>query len=102
MLLDPLVHHSCDFKIILLQEEEVAVAVDADVGELDEVGLDAGLLQVVDDALVDGDVWGCFTRHDQVRHLGDIRQLSCRIDLPDAGVQRRCVLADGDGPEVAR
>lgn len=44
VLLDPRVHHSCDLKVILLQEEKVTVAADADARELDPVGLDAALL----------------------------------------------------------
>lgn len=101
MLLDPLVHHSCDFKIILLQEHKVAVAVDTDVRELDPVGLGPALLQVVDDALVNGDVDGSFAGQRQVRHLGDVRQLSCWNDLLDAGVQGWGVLADADGVQIA-
>ena len=101
MLLNPPVDHACDLEVILLQEGKVGVAVDADVSQLDPVGLDAGLPQVVDAALVVGDVRGRFTGQGQVRDLGDIGQPSRRLELLDTGTQRRGVFADGDGAELA-
>jgi hypothetical protein len=47
---------SRDLLVVLLQHHDVAVAMDADVGELDVARLHPGLLQIPDGAMVVGGV----------------------------------------------
>src|SRR5450432_793960 len=51
-LVEPLVDHRRDLLVVLLLHHDVAVALDAEVGELDPGGLDAGLLQIFHGAVI--------------------------------------------------
>ena len=88
-LVEPLGHDGTDLRIVLLQHHHVAVAVDADIGELDPGGMDAGLLKVLDGAMIVRRVIGRLRRQDQNRQLLEIRERARRRLLPPASDEVR-------------
>jgi hypothetical protein len=94
VLLDnPIPDHSRNVEVVELQVTKVAVAVDAHVGELDPVRLDAGLLEVVDDTVVVGGVHASLAGGAKVRHLGELGQLAGGLGLEVAPAQGQGVVA---------
>lgn len=98
--LNPPLHHARNLQIILLQEHEMAVPLNPDLAQLDPLGLDARLPQVIDHALVVRDVRRRLPRQRHVLDLCDLRQLPRRRRLVDARPPTRRVGLVVHGLEV--
>lgn len=100
LILDPVEHDGCDLEVILLDMQEVAVALDANVGELDPLGIAAGLLEELDQAVVVGGVHAGLAGELQKRHAVDLMQLAGGLLLEIAVAVGDGVVADGMVLEV--
>lgn len=100
-------HHRSNLQIVGLEEEEVAVAGDANIGQLGPRVRHARLVEVQRDAVVVRDVRTSARRIHDERHLGDLRQrVEYRRSLPvrrgrlqETRPQLGRVDADLDGPQ---
>ena len=71
-----LADHSSDIDVVFLEEQEVRVALDANVGELDPLVVgDVHLVEVLNETVVVCDMRAGLRRDQDVRHLADLSEL---------------------------
>jgi hypothetical protein len=87
-----------DIHVVLLQEHEVSIALDTNVGKLDplEVG-EAHLFEVLDEAVIVRDVRAGLACDHDVRHLTDLGELVDCASLENARTLACAVLSDFGG-----
>ena len=70
-----------NLKVVLLNMQEVTVALDGPVTQLDPFGLAAGLLKEINNAVIVSDVDGSFASQKEVGNLVDLRKLAGGLNL---------------------
>lgn len=93
-----------DILIVLLEEYEVPIPLDTNVGKLDPLVVgEAHLLEVLEEAVVVRDMWAGLACDHDVRHFTELCELVDGASLQDAGAFSRVVwsnLSGGDGRAV--
>jgi hypothetical protein len=75
--------------------QEMTVALDAPVSQLDPLRLATSLLEEVDNTVIVCDVNRSFTSQEQVRDLVDLRKLAGGLDLKIAVAMSESLLSNG-------
>lgn len=75
--------------------QEMTVALDTPVSQLDPLRLATSLLEEVDNTVIVCDVNRSFTSQEQVRNLVDLRKLAGGLDLKIAVAMSQSLLSNG-------
>lgn len=75
--------------------QEMTVALDTPVSQLDPLRLATSLLEEVDNTVIVCDVNRSFTSQEQVRNLVDLRKLAGGLDLKIAVAMSESLLSNG-------
>jgi len=94
-LLETIVDRRGDILVVLLQEHEVPIALDTNVGKFDPLVVgEAHLLEVLDEAVVVRDVRAGLTCDHDVGHFAELGELVNGVSLQNAGALGRVIWAD--------
>lgn len=85
-LVKSIVDRRRNVQVVLLQEHKMAIALDANLAKLNPLEVaDAHLLEVLDEAVIIGDVRGGLACDHDVGHLADLSELVDGASLEHAG-----------------